>query len=208
MQERSEILVIDDEPAIRESLAFALRRDGFGVVEAGTLRQARAQWDEADLLILDLMLPDGSGIEFLTWVRQRSTVPVLILTSRGEETDRVVGLELGADDYVVKPFSPREVVARVRAVLRRTDSTVAPESADASAGSGNLDGPGGLRLAAEARRAWCGDVELQLSKLQFDLLATLLASPGRVFERDVLLDQVWGTCCSGMGTRALSHSTW
>src|SRR3989449_5658501 len=113
------ILLVDDEPAIRESLAFALRRDGFEVEEATTLREARGLADAADLVILDLVLPDGSGLPFLRSLRERSDVPVIVLTSRDEETDRVVGLELGADDYVLKPFSPREVAARVRAVLRR-----------------------------------------------------------------------------------------
>src|SRR2546422_7604648 len=113
------ILLVDDEPAIRESLAFALRRDGFEVSQAATLREARALAGEVDLLILDLVLPDGNGLDFLRSLRARSDVPVIVLTSRDEETDRVVGLEIGADDYVLKPFSPREVAARVRAVLRR-----------------------------------------------------------------------------------------
>src|SRR2546423_15569448 len=113
------ILLVDDEPAIRESLAFALRRDGFEVSQAATLREARALAGAVDLLILDLVLPDGNGLEFLRSLRARSDVPVIVLTSRDEETDRVVGLEIGADDYVLKPFSPREVAARVRAVLRR-----------------------------------------------------------------------------------------
>src|SRR5206468_819722 len=113
------ILIVDDEPAIRESLAFALRRDGFEVSQAATLREARSLSDSSDLVVLDLVLPDGNGLEFLRSLRSRSDVPVIVLTSRDEETDRVVGLEIGADDYVLKPFSPREVSARVRAVLRR-----------------------------------------------------------------------------------------
>jgi len=191
MNERPRVLVIDDESAIRESLAFALDRDRFDVVEAGDLRTAREHWSGADLLILDLMLPDGSGTEFLTWLRKRSSVPVLILTSRDEEVDRIVGLELGADDYVVKPFSPREVVARVRAVLRRTSAPLRTEPPVDDA----LVGAGGLRLEPSQRRAWVGGAEVQLSRLQFDLLATFMQSPGRVFERDTLLDRVWGDCC-------------
>src|SRR5436190_787784 len=113
------ILIVDDEPAIRESLAFALRRDGFAIAEAGSLKEAQARAAEADLLVLDLVLPDGNGLDFLRALRAKSDVPVIVLTSRDEETDRVVGLEMGADDYVLKPFSPREVAARVRAVLRR-----------------------------------------------------------------------------------------
>src|ERR671938_1910009 len=128
------VLVVDDEPAIRESLAFALRRDGFGIAEAGTLREAERRSGDAALLILDLVLPDGSGLDFLRSLRSRSDVPVIVLTSRDEETDRVVGLEVGADDYVLKPFSPREVVARVRAVLRRVLKTAAAEEKPLRAG--------------------------------------------------------------------------
>src|ERR1700736_2765202 len=134
------ILLVDDEPAIRESLAFALRRDGFEVEEASTRREARSLAEGADLVILDFVLPDGSGLPFLRSLRERSDVPVIVLTSRDEETDRVVGLEMGADDYVLKPFSPREVAARVRAVLRR--SRPAEKSNDETA----LEGPGGLRV--------------------------------------------------------------
>ncbi len=199
MSAPTRVLVIDDEPAIRESLAFALGRDGFEVLAAGSLQGARAAWERADLLILDLMLPDGSGVDFLRWLRQHSRVPVLILSSRGDETDRVVGLELGADDYVVKPFSPREVVARVRAVLRRT----APQEPSAAplGGPGRRDatlhGPGGLVLDRERRMAWIAATQLELTKLQFDLLAELLRAPGRVRSREALLDRVWcGTCVS------------
>src|SRR5258707_15546468 len=133
------ILLVDDEPAIRESLAFALRRDGFEVEEATTLREARNRADSADLVILDLVLPDGSGLLFLRSLRERSDVPVIVLTSRDEETDRVVGLELGADDYVLKPFSPREVAARVRAVLRRATRSAQPAGKPILAGNQALD---------------------------------------------------------------------
>src|SRR5260221_11493664 len=133
----SRILVVDDEPAIRESLAFTLKREGFDVLEAASLKQARALKDEeADLIILDLVLPDGNGLDFLRSLRSRSDVPVIVLTSRDEETDRVVGLEMGADDYVLKPFSPREVAARVRAVLRRGAGEELPGGGAAAAGGG------------------------------------------------------------------------
>src|SRR5436305_2642491 len=122
------ILIVDDEPAIRESLAFALRRDGFEVSQAATLREARSLSESSDLVVLDLVLPDGNGLEFLRSLRSRSDVPVIVLTSRDEETDRVVGLEIGADDYVLKPFSPREVSARVRAGLRRAAKAPPPEA--------------------------------------------------------------------------------
>jgi DNA-binding response OmpR family regulator len=182
----SVVLVVDDEPAIRESLAFALRRDGFAIAEAGTLREAERGSAEADLLILDLVLPDGSGLDFLRTLRARSDVPVIVLTSRDEETDRVVGLEMGADDYVLKPFSPREVVARVRAVLRRFRGDRAQEESP-------LSGPGGLRVDPRTRRASLGGNELALSRTEFNLLAAFVKAPGRVFERSQLLDAVWGS---------------
>jgi two-component system response regulator RegX3 len=181
------VLVVDDEPAIRESLAFALRRDGFGIAEAATLRDAEQRDAGADLIILDLVLPDSSGLDFLRALRARSDVPVIVLTSRDEETDRVVGLEMGADDYVLKPFSPREVVARVRAVLRRFRGD-RPQEEDPP-----LQGPGGLRVEPRTRRAALGDTELALSRTEFNLLAAFLKAPGRVFERSQLLDAVWGS---------------
>jgi two-component system catabolic regulation response regulator CreB len=179
------ILLVDDEPAIRESLAFALRRDGFEVSEAASLREARNLAASADLVILDLVLPDGNGLEFLRSLRARSDVPVIVLTSRDEETDRVVGLEIGADDYVLKPFSPREVAARVRAVLRRATKTAQPEDKPLRAGALSLD--------ARTRKAAVGERDLALSRTEFNLLALFLRSPGRVFERSQILDGVWGS---------------
>ncbi len=179
------ILVVDDEPAIRESLAFALKRDGFSIDEAGTLKEAASKAEGADLLVLDLVLPDGNGLDFLRGLRARTDVPVIVLTSRDEETDRVAGLEMGADDYVLKPFSPREVVARVRAVLRRAKGAAVPEEAA-------LRGPGGLVVDPRTRRARVGATELGLSRTEFNLLATFLRGTGRVFERSQLLELVWG----------------
>ncbi|HEX5100972.1 MAG TPA: response regulator, partial [Polyangiaceae bacterium] len=121
------ILVVEDEPAIAESVAYALRRDGFSVALAATLGEAEAERDRADLVVLDLMLPDGSGFDFIGALRAaRPNKPVIVLSSRDGEADRVAALETGADDYVTKPFSPREVVARVRAVLRRTSAAPLP----------------------------------------------------------------------------------
>jgi DNA-binding response OmpR family regulator len=183
------VLLVDDEPAIRESLAFALKRDGFAIGEAASLREAEQGVSEADLVILDLVLPDGSGLDFLRGLRARSDVPVIVLTSRDEETDRVVGLEMGADDYVLKPFSPREVVARVRAVLRRVRSDrPQPETVEPP-----IEGPDRLRVDPRTRRASIGDTELALSRTEFNLLAAFLRAPGRVFERGQLLDAVWGS---------------
>jgi DNA-binding response OmpR family regulator len=180
------VLIVDDEPAIRESLAFALKRDGFAIAEAATLKEARAAAADADLIILDLVLPDGNGLEFLRALRSQSDIPVIVLTSRDEETDRVVGLEMGADDYVLKPFSPREVAARVRAVLRRAAKSAQPEE-ETALESGSVSADPRTRKAAVAGR------ELALSRTEFNLLAAFLRSPGRVFERSQLLDAVWGS---------------
>ena len=183
----SRILIVDDEPAIRESLAFTLKREGFGVLEAASLKQARAlQDEEADLIILDLVLPDGNGLDFLRSLRSRSDVPVIVLTSRDEETDRVVGLEMGADDYVLKPFSPREVAARVRAVLRRAAGKNSHSEETALKA-------GELTLDPRTRKTTVGAAEVMLSRTEFNLLAVFLRSPGRVFERSQLLDAVWGS---------------
>jgi DNA-binding response OmpR family regulator len=179
------VLIVDDEPAIRESLAFALKRDGFEVAEAASLKEARS--GEADLVVLDLVLPDGNGLDFLRALRAKSDVPVIVLTSRDEETDRVVGLEMGADDYVLKPFSPREVAARVRAVLRRAAARAAQPSEVSGLKVGTLSAD------PRTRKADVGGNELALSRTEFDLLAAFLRSPGRVFERSHLLDAVWGS---------------
>jgi DNA-binding response OmpR family regulator len=189
-----QVLVVDDEPAIRESLAFALRRDGFAIAEAGSLREADAAAASADLILLDLVLPDGNGLEFLRTLRARSDVPVIVLTSRDEETDRVMGLEMGADDYVVKPFSPREVSARVRAVLRRFRAGNGDGPPDPGAATqAPLHGPDGLSVDPRTRRASVGGKELMLSRTEFNLLAAFLRQPGRAFERGELLDEVWGS---------------
>jgi DNA-binding response OmpR family regulator len=181
------VLVIDDEPAIRESLAFALKRDGFAVLEAASLKAARAlQVEQVDLILLDLVLPDGNGLDFLRGLRAQSDLPVIVLTSRDEETDRVLGLEMGADDYVLKPFSPREVTARVRAVLRRASARPQQhEEKPLRAGA--------LQIDSRTRKATVASSELALSRTEFDLLAVFLGSPGRVFERSQLLDAVWGS---------------
>ena len=177
------ILVIEDEPAIAESLAYTLRRDGYAVRIASTLAAAERELDGCELVILDLMLPDGSGFDLLVRLRQRTEPPaVIILSSRDHEADRVAGLETGADDYITKPFSPREVVARVRAVLRRT-ARQAPAAADA---------PLPLATDAETRRATVHGHPLDLTRVEFDLLHCLLGAPGRVFTRAQLIDRVWG----------------
>ena len=179
------ILLVEDEESITTPLAEALEREGFATAIARTAAEAIALGKRAnpDLVLLDLMLPDGSGFDVCRELRSGSTVPIIILSARGEETDRVVGLELGADDYVVKPFSAREVIARIRAVLRRAH-------APASAGVGAIE-IGAVRLDS-ARRAVTLDGEpLELSRKEFDLLALLMREAGSVVQRERLIDEVW-----------------
>lgn len=179
------ILIVEDEPAISESLSYALRRDGFDVAHAATVRDARASLEGVELVLLDLMLPDGSGFDVLHEARRSQRGPaVIVLSSRDAEADRVAALETGADDYVTKPFSPREVVARVRAVLRRAGARAERSSPSAPDPWITLDDP--------TRRATVHGRALELTRVEFDLLACLLSAPGRVFTRAQLIDRVWG----------------
>ncbi|MFO0547627.1 MAG: response regulator transcription factor [Polyangiaceae bacterium] len=183
------ILVIDDEPAILDSLEYALRRDGFDVVLAKSLAEARTHATTVELILLDLMLPDGSGFEIVHESRRRERAPaIIVLSSRDHEADRVAALESGADDYVTKPFSPREVVARVRAVLRRAGSQDGKPAAAAPASP--LEIP--LTADEATRRASVNNRPLELTRVEFDLLSCLLSAPGRVFTRAQLIDRVWG----------------
>ncbi len=179
------VVVVEDEPAIAESVAYSLERDGYSVVTAGTVREARRMVDTADLVVLDLILPDGDGINILRQLRQSgSQAAVIVLSSRDAEADRILALEIGADDYVTKPFSPREVVARVHAVLRRTSPGAASDMIAAAALP--------LRVDRETRRAFVYKQGLDLTRVEFDLLATLADVPGRVHTRAQLIDRVWG----------------
>ncbi len=181
------VLLVEDETSIAEPFAQALARSGFQPVLAGTageaLRLAREQ--APDVVLLDLTLPDRDGLDVCRELRRDSTVPIIMLTARGTVTDRVVGLELGADDYVVKPFAPGEVVSRIRAILRRTGGAGAPEPAPSRIEVGEL------LLDCGARRAWLGDAELALTRKEFDLLARLASEPGRVVTRETLMSDVW-----------------
>jgi len=182
------ILVVDDEPAVTELLAYNLRKAHYDVLIAADGRQALhlAHAGTPDLILLDLMLPGVDGLDVCREIRRTSQVPIIILTAQGEEVDRVVGLELGADDYICKPFSVRELMARIKAVLRRTSSVSNESAARISSG------PSHLRLDVERREASVQGIQLELSRLEFDLLHTLLAHAGRVLTREQLLEQVWG----------------
>jgi DNA-binding response OmpR family regulator len=182
------ILVVDDERSILELLAYNLRRNGYQVIEARDGRQALqlARAERPDLVILDLMLPRLDGLDVCRELRRESTVPVIMLTARDEEVDRIVGLELGADDYVTKPFSVRELIARVRAVLRRT--TPATMDADSPA----ILGVGPLEIDTLSREARLGGLSLPLTRLEIDLLETMMRHPGQSLSREQLLDQAWG----------------
>ena len=178
------ILLVEDEVSITEPLAEALRSEGFETQVAGTVAEAlELARRDPDLVLLDLMLPDGSGFDVCRELRKRSQVPIIMLTARGEEADRVVGLELGADDYVVKPFSAREVVARIRAVLRRAD---APEPADEV----TLE-VGDLRLDPAKHEVRHRGETLELSRKEFELLHLLMRNAGSVVTRERLIDEVW-----------------
>lgn len=179
------ILLVEDEPAILESLAYVLGRDGFSVVSAKTAAEAQQLARGVDLVVLDLMLPDGSGFDLIRgWRAAGPPMPIIVLSSRDAEADRVAALESGADDYVTKPFSPREIVARVRAVLRRSAATPASQPPRRA--------PPPITTDARTRRALAAGHALDLTRVEFDLLATLLGSPGRVFTRAELIDRVWG----------------
>jgi DNA-binding response OmpR family regulator len=178
------VLVVDDEPIVREVVVRYLEREGYRTLEAGDGDAARTAIETAgaDLVVLDVMLPGTDGLELCRWIRSRSELPVIMLTARGEEADRIVGLELGADDYLTKPFSPRELAARVRTVLRRSIPGGAP--------SRRLDF-GDVQLERETREAWKAGRELKLTAKEFDLLWFLASHPRRVFSRDQLMAGVW-----------------
>jgi two-component system, OmpR family, response regulator RegX3 len=183
---RRRILLVEDEESITGPLSDALRREGFDTEIAGTAEEAldKGRRLAPDLVLLDLMLPDGSGFDVCRELRRTSDVPIVMLTARGEEADRIVGLEMGADDYVVKPFSAREVVARIRAVLRRSRAAAGEEAI------GPLE-VGAVRLDPERHSAELGGEDLDLSRKEFELLHRLMRDAGSVVTREQLIDDVW-----------------
>ena len=203
---RPRVLFVEDELSISEPFGRALAREGFDPVVARTAADGLRLADEIDpdVVLLDISLPDGDGRDVCRALRRRSDVPIVMLTARGTETDRIVGLEIGADDYVVKPFSGPEVIARLRAVLRRarrrdrSGRPQAPEPVEV----------GGLRLEPRARRAFLDGDELQLSRKEFDLLADLVGHAGEVVTREDLMARVWDENWFGSTKTLDVHVRW
>jgi DNA-binding response OmpR family regulator len=202
--EGQRVLVVDDEPMMREVLTRYLERDGFLVRTAadGPAAVASLESELPSLVLLDLMLPGMDGLEVLGWMRKGAlkSVPVILVTAKGEETDRIVGLELGADDYVTKPFSPREVVARVRAVLRRADSAL-----DTRARAQAVLEFGTCRLDLGRRVLEIDGAPVRITRKEFDLLEMLASQPGRVFSRSQLLEEVWDFAWDGDSSTITVH---
>jgi len=181
----SVVLIVEDEESYRDALGFMLEREGFEVILASDGAEGLVQFERhgADIVLLDLMMPGLSGTEVCRRLRQRSTVPIIMVTARDAEIDKVVGLELGADDYVTKPFSHRELVARVRAVLRRGhDVELMPDVIEAA----------GVRMDVERHEVWVDGRPVRLALKEFELLEMLLRNAGRVMTRGQLIDRIWG----------------
>ena len=191
MADRSaRILLVDDEQSIQTLLSYPLRKEGYNVVQATDGRQALDRFDEQafDLVVLDVMLPKIDGLEVCRRLRSRSTVPIIMLTARSEEIDKVVGLELGADDYITKPFSLREFSSRIKAALRRAEmnrpAALSPDEAPLEAHE--------LRIDFAKRSVRARGHEAELTFVEFEILKALATNPGRVFTRDMLLTRIWG----------------
>lgn len=192
-------LVVEDEENLLEALRYNLERDGYSTLTAadGAAGLETARTAQPDLIILDVMLPGLDGLEVCRILRRETDAPILMLTAKGEEIDRVVGLELGADDYVTKPFSMRELMARVRALMRRPRRQAGSKAEPLRAGL--------LTLDPEAHSAWLGDDELRLKPREFDLLTLFMRNPGRAFTRDQILESLWGRNYIGDPTTVNVH---
>jgi len=204
------ILVVDDEPTLRETLAEAIEADGLRVITAADGKEAleRFRADPPDLVLLDIMLPQISGIEVCRIMRRESSVPIIMLTAKDSEIDKVVGLELGADDYVTKPFSLRELLARIRAQMRRLDSAHSAADLEVSAA-----GPGPITFGAVSvdlagHRLLRDGTTLPIKPKAFELLAFLVRNPGQVFSREQLLEKVWGYDYAGETRTVDVHVHW
>jgi two-component system alkaline phosphatase synthesis response regulator PhoP len=213
------ILVVDDEAVLVETIAYNLEQAGYAVVTAadGVSALEAAQREKPDLIILDLMLPEMDGLEVCRQLRRESntsTTPIMMLTAKGEEIDKVVGLEVGADDYVTKPFGRRELLARVRALLRRTDYATPNEERAMKDSSVEVPRPnrelaaGPLRIDLAGRRVYCRGQVLELQPKQFELLTYLVRNRGTVLTRDQLLHNVWGYDYAGDTRTVDVHIRW
>jgi two-component system OmpR family response regulator len=182
------ILVVDDDPHIRDVVRFAFEKTGMVISAAQDGKEALRQFDQKlhELVVLDIGMPEMDGLEVCRQIRKTSDTPILFLSARDEEIDRILGLEIGGDDYVTKPFSPRELVARVNAILRRTRNAPAPSS-----GATKTARHGGLVIDPDARTAIFQDTPVSLTALEFDILRTLVARPGFVFTRELILDAAY-----------------
>ncbi|ABU57105.1 MAG: DNA-binding response regulator [Roseiflexus sp.] len=198
----STILLVEDDPILSETLRYNLEREGYSVINAvdGVAGLERARRDQPDMVILDVMLPRLDGFSVCRILRQESEVPILILTARQDEIDRIAGLELGADDYVAKPFSLGELLARVRAIMRRSERRIGMMREVLDAGS--------LRVDTGSRRAWRDNVELNLSQKEFDLLVCLMRNRSMALSRDMLLERVWGYDFLGDSRTVDVHIRW
>ena len=198
------ILLVDDEEMIVESIEYALAQEGYEVVKAFDGQEAlqQVQLSKPNLIVLDLMLPKLSGLEVCRLLRrEQNDVPIIMLTAKGEEIDRVIGLEVGADDYLIKPFSLRELVARIKALLRRSK----PAEADKAV---KVYQHGDLLINLSEHRVMVGEREVELSPKEFKILAMLMGQPGRVFSREELLEQVWGLDFYGDTKTVDVHIRW
>ena len=204
------VLVVDDEPTLRETLAEALEADGLRVITAADGREAleRFRADPPDLVLLDLMLPQVSGIEVCRIVRRESAVPIIMLTAKDSEIDKVVGLELGADDYVTKPFSLRELLARIRTQLRRLESQGAPAGDQAQSAGAEPLRLGTVTIDLAGHRLLRDGQALPVKPKAFELLSFLVRNPGQVFSRDQLLERVWGYDYAGETRTVDVHVHW
>lgn len=200
------ILIIEDEPAIADTLVYAFKTEGFSTdwCQTGGEALALISTKAFDLVVLDIGLPDVSGFDVCRSIRSKSEVPVLFLTSRNSEIDRIVGLELGADDYVTKPFSPREVTARVRAILRRTANHGRIEPADEAVAT-QTQLAAGITIDMERCEARLGNEALDLTRYEFRILGALISKPGRVFSRDQLMEAAWDDPGSSLDRTVDAH---
>jgi DNA-binding response OmpR family regulator len=196
------ILLVEDDPTLSEALRYNLEREGYTVIVAGDGVQGLdlARRDQPDLVVLDVMLPRLDGFSVCRILRQESNIPILMLTARQDELDRIAGLELGADDYVAKPFSLGELLARVRALMRRAERQ--------PLGGREVLEAGALRVDTGARRAWRDGVEISLAQKEFDLLTCLMRNRGMALSRDVLLERVWGYDFPGDSRTVDVHIRW